>query len=278
MDSKVERLIAIAAGVAILIFGMLLVWRNQPISDANLVIISRILFAICAAVIGATVPGFIDLSWKGVGLSIRAGGALALFVLVYLANPPVILSGPAWLDPNSDGFEEPDDWIAPDESILASFERCEPVEAMQGPDVLAGTPPSRSDSQLYCSRFEFRQQCLETGETFPADAPWWPFDERVIRYDHVTDSFSFYRVSSEQNGSTRRTFIDRRDTRFRHLQGLLGECIDNANRTGAFVVGSEMAPSAFYHSGYQTQIPVNCFCDASTLNEDEIGTPIRRMN
>jgi hypothetical protein len=38
-------------------------------------------------VLGATIPGFLSVGWSGSGLTVRAGGALALFVLTYLFTP-----------------------------------------------------------------------------------------------------------------------------------------------------------------------------------------------
>jgi hypothetical protein len=42
------------------------------------------------AVLGATVPGFLNVGWSGRGLAIRAGGALALFVLTFLLTPQIV--------------------------------------------------------------------------------------------------------------------------------------------------------------------------------------------
>lgn len=54
--------------------------------------IFRVILALAAAAFGATIPGFIkiDVPLWGKGL-IRAGGALALFVLVYTVNPPILI-------------------------------------------------------------------------------------------------------------------------------------------------------------------------------------------
>jgi hypothetical protein len=41
--------------------------------------------SLAAAGIGAVIPGIIDVSINPV---VRAGGALALFVLIYMVNPP----------------------------------------------------------------------------------------------------------------------------------------------------------------------------------------------
>jgi hypothetical protein len=50
-------------------------------------LVFRTLLALSAAGIAAAIPGFLNLSMDATGLAIRAGGALAVFVLVYRLNP-----------------------------------------------------------------------------------------------------------------------------------------------------------------------------------------------
>lgn len=86
----------VSSTVSVLTF-MLVGWlviRNQPFADPNLVVLLRIVLSIATAVLGATIPGLLHLSWKGKGLAIRAGGACALFVLSYLWSPTVIQPTP----------------------------------------------------------------------------------------------------------------------------------------------------------------------------------------
>ena len=40
--------------------------------------------------LGATIPGFLQVGWNGKGFAIRAGGALALFIATYLLAPSVV--------------------------------------------------------------------------------------------------------------------------------------------------------------------------------------------
>src|ERR1700685_3870916 len=49
----------------------------------------RIILALAAAGVAAFIPGFINVSVKG---SVRAGGALAVFVIVYFFNPAKLIS------------------------------------------------------------------------------------------------------------------------------------------------------------------------------------------
>jgi len=47
----------------------------------------RIVLALSAAGVAATVPGFLNVSLDAKGIAIRAGGALAVFVIVYFLRP-----------------------------------------------------------------------------------------------------------------------------------------------------------------------------------------------
>ena len=48
----------------------------------------RVLLSLGAADLGAIIPGFINIEWEIGEFFIRAGGAIALFLVVYLINPP----------------------------------------------------------------------------------------------------------------------------------------------------------------------------------------------
>jgi len=64
--------------------------RNEPFRDPNLVVMVRTVLSMAVAILGATVPGFFHLGWSGKDLAIRAGGALALFVLTFLLTPGTV--------------------------------------------------------------------------------------------------------------------------------------------------------------------------------------------
>lgn len=85
-----ERLVAVSAAALVVVVVLVLAIRNQPIVDKNVVVLLRIVISIAIAIFGATVPGFLDVSWHGSGLGIRAGGALALFVLTIMWTPVVL--------------------------------------------------------------------------------------------------------------------------------------------------------------------------------------------
>lgn len=93
-----ERILAAIVSVAILTFTGAVIWRNEPFADQNQVVAMRVALSLGTAVLGATVPGFLNMSWKGKDLAVRAGGALALFALTYLITPTVLArndSGPS---------------------------------------------------------------------------------------------------------------------------------------------------------------------------------------
>ncbi len=85
-----ERVVALSA--ALLWFGLVgfLVVRNQSL-DANLVVLVRVILSLMAGVLGAMIPGILLVGIHGPGFKIRAGGALALFVISYFFTPEVML-------------------------------------------------------------------------------------------------------------------------------------------------------------------------------------------
>jgi len=86
-----------AVGMAFSIFSLVgwVIIRNQPFADQNFVVFLRIALSVAAAILGATIPGFLFVDWKRSGLAVRAGGALALCVLTIVFTPSVIKTGPA---------------------------------------------------------------------------------------------------------------------------------------------------------------------------------------
>jgi len=85
-----EKVVAYSASGIVLATVVFLLIRNQPISDPNLVVFTRVLLSFCTAGIGAAIPGFLHIAISTKGAVIRAAGALALFVLTYLLTPTVL--------------------------------------------------------------------------------------------------------------------------------------------------------------------------------------------
>jgi hypothetical protein len=86
-----DRIAAIFAALVIVGLAVFLLIRNQPIADPRLFLVLRVIISFSAAVLGATIPGFLELGWRGRGLAIRAGGALALFVLTFVYTPDLVM-------------------------------------------------------------------------------------------------------------------------------------------------------------------------------------------
>jgi len=88
--TRVERLFALIAAAGIILLVAYLVIRNQPFADPNLVVLTRTILSLGIAILGGTIPGFLNIGWNVKGISIRAGGALALFALTFLLTPSVL--------------------------------------------------------------------------------------------------------------------------------------------------------------------------------------------
>jgi hypothetical protein len=88
--NSLDRIAAIFAGLVIIGLAVFLLIRNQPIADPRLFLVLRVIISFSAAVLGATIPGFLELGWQGRGMAIRAGGALALFVLTFVYTPDLV--------------------------------------------------------------------------------------------------------------------------------------------------------------------------------------------
>lgn len=82
--------------------------------SALLVTVSRVTLALACAGIAAVIPGFLQVELQpAVANVIRAGGALAVFVLVYFFSPAELISEPsdAGPAPQADYMPVVADWI-----------------------------------------------------------------------------------------------------------------------------------------------------------------------
>lgn len=86
-----DRIVATCAALVVVCLGVYLLVRNEPIADPRLFLVMRVLLSFSTALLGATIPGFLEVGWSGTGLAIRAGGALALFVLTFLYTPNLVI-------------------------------------------------------------------------------------------------------------------------------------------------------------------------------------------
>ena len=110
---------AIAAFVTGVVFlaalfgiGSLLTFRTdqKPVPDEAMFIFRAIL-ALAAAGFGTVLSGFLEIDGKVLAWQFRAAGSLAIFVAVYLVNPPVLIKKriPAPRKPKK--VEVPDDQL-----------------------------------------------------------------------------------------------------------------------------------------------------------------------
>lgn len=86
----IDKLLAFSFGVFFALVLLLIALFDRKPSPIGM-LIYRVLLALVAAGVGAVLPGMIDVNVNAI---IRAGGAIALFVLVYRFNPAGTVSGP----------------------------------------------------------------------------------------------------------------------------------------------------------------------------------------
>jgi hypothetical protein len=88
--AQFDRIAATCAALVIVGLVLFLLIRNEEIADPRLFFALRLVLSFGTAVLGATIPGFLAVGWSAGGLTVRAGGALALFVLTYLYTPDLV--------------------------------------------------------------------------------------------------------------------------------------------------------------------------------------------
>jgi hypothetical protein len=92
--SEWEKITTAVIAILIIVLVGYLVIRNQAFADPNLVVLTRVLLSLAIAALGATIPGFLNVGWDSRGVLVRAGGALALFVITFSITPKVLLGAP----------------------------------------------------------------------------------------------------------------------------------------------------------------------------------------
>ncbi len=84
---RLELGLAFAFGCVALGAVVWLAFRAETLSEQQFEIL-RIVLALAGGGVGAVIPGFLDVSMKaGAKLALRAGGALAVFVVLYFWSP-----------------------------------------------------------------------------------------------------------------------------------------------------------------------------------------------
>ena len=79
----------------LMLLGMVIYSIAIPNPTAQQEFVFRLILALGAAALGAFLPGFLHIQGRVANFSVRAGGALGMFVLVYLINPPALIENKA---------------------------------------------------------------------------------------------------------------------------------------------------------------------------------------
>src|SRR5260370_36342021 len=91
-----QTIAAFVTGVVFLIvllgIGCCLAFRTDPKPVPNeAMFIFRAVLALAAAGFGTVLSGFLEINGKVLEWQFRAAGSLAIFIAVYLVNPPVLI-------------------------------------------------------------------------------------------------------------------------------------------------------------------------------------------
>ena len=87
---KWPKIVAIASGLVFLV-ALLVIAIFIPFPSPFQIFVFRIILSLSAAAFGAAIPGVVNLSISAIPHTIiEAGGAIALFVLIYLVNPALL--------------------------------------------------------------------------------------------------------------------------------------------------------------------------------------------
>lgn len=90
---RTDRIYAMAFGTVTIIF-LAVVALTLPEPKPFPLFVFRLVASLGAGAVGAFIPGSLTTSLKRPSFTIRAGGALALAVIVFLVNPPALTAAP----------------------------------------------------------------------------------------------------------------------------------------------------------------------------------------
>jgi hypothetical protein len=82
--------IALAVGGAVFVIGLIVIALLIPQPSDFQLFVFRLVLALAAACVGAAIPGSLEVNGTVKQITLRAGGAIALFVIIYLMNPPAL--------------------------------------------------------------------------------------------------------------------------------------------------------------------------------------------
>ena len=98
IDHPIDKYLVFAFGVVFLSVLLWLLFRDSTPLDKDRAHIVRLVSALAAGGMGVVLPGFIEINYKGF---LRAGGGIALFVLVYVYEPQRMVDPDVWPPPNN---------------------------------------------------------------------------------------------------------------------------------------------------------------------------------
>ena len=84
---EIMEIVFLSLGVVIIITSLVMAIK-VPQPTVFQLWVFRVVTALGASFLGAVIPGFIELDGSIGEVVIRASGAMALFLVVYLVNPP----------------------------------------------------------------------------------------------------------------------------------------------------------------------------------------------
>ena len=87
---ELQEIIFGVTGLLMLLSAVLIAFK-KPAPTIFQFWVFRVYLSLGVAFIGTIMPGFVDLGGRIGELAIRAGGAIALFLIVYLISPPKIV-------------------------------------------------------------------------------------------------------------------------------------------------------------------------------------------
>lgn len=138
-----ERRVATLCGVGVVATVVYLVVRDSRISDPGVAGAFHLILSLAVATLGATLPGFLHIIHSGKGYMIRAGGALALFVLAFFGAPKIWTDLPTPLQPAKIVALPPisidfriNDWDNPQSNVIATVSRSYINEAQPAKNAL----------------------------------------------------------------------------------------------------------------------------------------------
>lgn len=182
-----DRIIATVAAIVGLGLVAFVIVRNEAFADPNFAVMMRVILSLVAGVFGATLPGFLNITWSGSGFALRAGGALALFALTYIFTPTVIQPTPS-PDPGTDKVACVE-IINDDPQAFGTTTRC----GLDAKGVQAATVANLEKAAVQLQLMQFSQQkglfgYLRDYIDDPTDAHWSVVNEQARRVQGYLDA------------------------------------------------------------------------------------------